>query len=82
MEKRKAKGRRLKNGLRIAAASGVIAALVVTCAVGLAAVDYNTRKTGLSHAPGLVDIQEVAPREYRLDLFDGKYSLVVKIPWR
>ncbi len=81
--KRKTSNHRvLRRRLQIAAASVILACLAATCLAGLVAVDYNTRKTGLSHAPGLMDIQEVAPKEYRLDLLDGRYSLVVKIPWR
>ena len=58
----------------------IVTAAVTLCAAGLVTVDRNTRRTGLSHAPALVAVEEPHPRQYRLEVLGGRFTLTIRLP--
>ena len=58
----------------------IVAAAVTLCAAGLITVDRNTRRTGLSHAPALVEVTQPQPRQVRLEVLGGRFVVTVHLP--
>lgn len=73
--------KKLKRRLQVAAAVLVLSGIGAAGVAGLVTVDRNTRRTGLSHAPSLVEWDRQDTGAYRVELLGGKYILQLRVPW-
>lgn len=73
--------KKLKRRLQVAAAALLLAGVGAAGVAGLVTVDRNTRKTGFSHAPSLVEWDRGPAGGYSFEFFGGKYTLTLRWPW-